>query len=266
MKKKGAGEAENKEGTAPLAGAELVRPYDGERQKGEQVEEMFDSIAPAYDLMNKLMSFGLHRSWRKKALTTAAAEFEMPPKDILDVATGTGDIAFDLHERYPKAHITGIDLSEGMLEIAREKLAEADEKAREHITFRKGDALAIDAPDESYDMVTVAYGVRNFEHLLEGYKEIWRVLRPGGVLCVIELSVPNKKLTRAAYNVYARKLISAVGTMVSGDHRAYNYLPESIAAAPQRRDMALLMREAGFNRCRWRSLTFGAVTFYLGIK
>ncbi|MDE6230996.1 MAG: bifunctional demethylmenaquinone methyltransferase/2-methoxy-6-polyprenyl-1,4-benzoquinol methylase UbiE [Muribaculaceae bacterium] len=249
------------------SGAESVNPYDSTRRKGEQVEEMFDTIASAYDKMNTAMTLGLDRGWRDRALDMAAKEYGAGgPREILDLATGTGEVAFELYARYPEARITGLDLSEGMLAIARKKLSEMDEEARRHLEFRKGDALAIDAPDNTFDLVTVAYGVRNFERLDEGYREIYRVLRPGGTLCVIELSVPEGKLTGGLYKLYTRTLIPLVGKLASGDSRAYSYLPESIAAAPQRRDMALKMAAAGFRRCRWKSLTFGAVTFYLATK
>lgn len=247
--------------------AEEVMPYGEGAHKGEQVSEMFDSIAPAYDFMNTAMSFGLHRRWRNIALKAAMHAMEgKSVVRILDIATGTGDLAFDLHHRYPEAQITGMDISDGMLKIAEEKLKKSDESAKKHIRFEHGDSLAINAPSDTYDLVTVAYGVRNFERLADGFAEMYRVLRPGGTLCVIELSVPKNSATRAAYNIYSGKLIPLVGRWVSGDKSAYTYLPESIKACPQRRDLAMMMRDAGFRHCRWRSLTFGAVTFYLATK
>lgn len=264
-------------------GAEVINPYDSRREKGEQVEEMFDSIAPAYDFMNTAMTFGLHRRWRDKALKasmeslrmassirkkSAAAKNGNPGGDddsinILDVATGTGDVAFRLHEMLPSAKITGIDLSEGMLDVARKKLATLPSADRELMAFGKGDCLRLPFAEEQFDLITVAYGMRNFENLLQGLKEMRRVLRKGGTLCVIELSVPEGKLTGLGYKLYSRHLIPAVGKMVSGDSRAYTYLPESIAAAPQRGDMAKIMRDAGFSDIKWKSLTFGAVTYYI---
>lgn len=250
-------------------GAEKVNPYDNSREKGEQVEQMFDSIAPAYDFMNTAMTFGLHKVWRDKALRTAVASLpEMwrlhdAKMHILDVATGTGDVAFRLHDMLPKARITGIDLSAGMLEVAKKKLAAMPEETRSLIAFGKADCLSLPYHDGEFNMITVAYGVRNFENLLQGLKEMRRVLRKDGILCVIELSVPEGRLTGLGYRLYSRHLIPAVGKMVSGDSRAYTYLPESIAAAPQRGDMARIMKRAGFSDVKWRSLTFGAVTFYI---
>lgn len=245
------------------SGAERVNPYDDRREKGDQVEEMFDSIAPAYDFMNTAMSFGLHRRWRDKALRAARETLKSEPARVLDVATGTGDVAFALHKLFPAARITGIDLSSGMLAIARKKLESMPQSTREAIAFGKADCLGLPFHDGDFDLITVAYGVRNFENLLQGLCEMRRVLKPGGVLCIIELSCPEGKLTGLGYRLYSRRLIPAVGRLVSGDSRAYTYLPESIAAAPQRDAMADILRKAGFTSITYRSLTFGAVTYYI---
>ena len=244
-------------------GAERINPYDNKREKGKQVEEMFDSIAPAYDFMNTAMTFGLHKMWRDTALKAAIRKVETVTPDVLDVATGTGDVVFRLHDILPAARITGIDLSNGMLEVARKKLSSLDAGKRALISFGKADCLNLPYHDNSFDLITVAYGVRNFENLLRGLTEMRRVLRPKGVLCVIELSVPQGKLTGLGYRLYSRRLIPIVGKIVSGDSRAYTYLPESIAAAPQRDAMAKVMKEAGFGHVTWKELTFGAVTYYL---
>lgn len=255
----------------PLSGAELVNPYSRQgASKSEEVEEMFDSIAPAYDLMNGVMTLGLHRVWRDEALRLATLALKEngieAPDSIIDIATGTGDVAFSLSRRFPEADITGIDISPGMLAIARRKLADAGSEVSARIHFQKADCLKLPFADDSFQLATVAYGVRNFEHLLQGYREMLRVLAPGGILCVIELSRPSNRFTGALYDLYSRILIPAAGRIVSGDRRAYSYLPESIAAAPQRKDMAKVMARAGFGRCRWKSLSFGAVTIYLAQK
>lgn len=253
-------------GDKELSGAELVNPYDKSRNKSEQVEQMFDSIAPAYDFMNTAMTFGLHKWWRKRALD-AASKLCGNPADILDIATGTGDVAFDLHRRFHNAGITGIDLSEGMLKIARGKLSKADDaEARLNISFEQGDSLRLRFEDNSFDFITVAYGVRNFEHLDKGLEEMARVLRHDGTICIIELSEPVNPALHSLYRFYSHKLIPFAGRMVSGDSRAYTYLPESIAAAPQREAMARLLENAGFRKPVFRSLTFGAVTYYLATK
>lgn len=243
------------------SGAEKINPYNDTESKTEQVEEMFDSIASAYDFMNTAMTFGLHRYWRNRAIKRLE---NLPHQKILDVATGTGDVAFKIYDKLRPDSITGVDLSSGMLDVARKKLAESpDDEMRRRILFEEGDCLNLKYADKEFDIVTTAYGVRNFEHLDKGYAEMLRVLKPGGTLCVIELSVPRNALMRCLYNFYSRRLIPAIGRMVSGDARAYSYLPESIAACPQREQMISLMQQAGFEECRYFSLTFGTVCIYL---
>lgn len=246
---------------------ENVKPYNDTEAKGKQVGEMFDSIAPAYDFMNTAMTGGLHRCWRDKALSMAARRLAPSlPAKVLDVACGTGDVSFRLHHLFPGADITGLDLSAGMLRVADAKLRKMDSAARARIRFVEGDSLALPFPDDAFDLVTVAYGVRNFERLEDGYREMRRVLRPGGVLCVVELSEPASSPVRAAYRLYSRRVIPMVGRLVSHDVRAYSYLPESIAACPQRADMTSLMRKAGFSAPSYKSLTMGVVTIYLAEK
>lgn len=241
--------------------AEKVNPYDDVRPKTEQVREMFDSIAPAYDFMNRAMTFGIDRLWRRRAVKMLR---DVAHDEILDVATGTGDLAILLARRLRPKSVTGIDLSEQMLDIARKK---ADKVHIEtDIKFFAADCLALPMADESFDCVTVAYGVRNFEHLKDGYREMLRVLRPGGTLCVIELSTPTSTIVRPLYNFYTRRIIPFVGRLVSKDVRAYSYLPESIAAVPQRDEMTALMLEAGFATATFRPLTFGTCTIYIGKK
>lgn len=247
-------------------GAEKIMPYSDDEAKGGQVEKMFDSIAPAYDLMNGIMTLGMHIRWRDIALRMAAERLGREPRDILDVATGTGDVAFALHKLYPQARIAGLDLSEGMLDMAREKAASlpADEKSK--LRFEQGDSLAMKFPDDSFDLITVAYGVRNFENLRQGYREMLRVLRPGGVLCVVELSRPTSRLPLLGYRVYTRGVIPLAGRIISGDPRAYSYLHESIEAAPQRKAMTEVMTESGLKDAEWKSLFPGVVTIYTAEK
>lgn len=153
-----------------------------------------------------------------------------------------------------------------MLRIARKKLEGMDEDARKLIDFVEGDSLSLPYPDDTFDLVTVAYGVRNFERLEDGYREMRRVLKPGGTICVVELSEPSGGMIRQLYRFYSRRIIPMVGKMISRDPRAYSYLPESIAACPQRADMTAMMRCAGFDDCMYKSLTFGVVTIYLADK
>ena len=242
---------------------EDVRPYSGESPKGEQVETMFNHIAPSYDFMNAAMTFGLHRRWLRKALDALDREAPEPPRAILDLATGTGDVALKLAERFGDAEILGVDLSEGMLAIARDKAADAN---RRNISFQRGDCLALDLPDNSFDMLTIAYGVRNFEDLNKGFREFFRVLRPGGTFMILELSRPERQPARIGYDLYSRCLIPLAGRIVSKDRKAYSYLPQSIAAMPPRRHIAAMLQQTGFKDVRFKSLTLGAVTYYTGHK
>lgn len=241
--------------------AEHIKPYDEQRAKTEQVREMFDSIAPAYDWMNRAMTFGVDRRWRKLTVNRIAA---LKPADIIDIATGTGDLAVAMAKRMPQASVVGIDLSEGMIGIGQRKVEEAGLSGR--VSLRCGDCLSLPLPDASADVVTVAFGVRNFEHLDRGYSEMLRVLRPGGHLFVLELSTPVNPLVKPFYHLYTRGIIPFVGRMVSKDVRAYSYLPESIAAVPQGDDMLRLIREAGFTDTAFRRMTFGVCTLYTACR
>ena len=237
--------------------AEKVTPYAPGRAKGKQVEAMFDNIAPAYDFMNRAMTLGIDRAWRRKVVAEAAA---CAPARVLDIATGTGDLAIALARAIPGAAITGADLSAGMLAVGRRKVEEARLDSR--VDLVQADCMHLPFDTGSFDVVTVAFGVRNFEHLLQGYNEMRRVLRPGGRLVVLELSVPPSALVRPFYRFYTRCIIPLAGRLVSGDSAAYRYLPQSIAAMPQGPDMLRLMAEAGFTDNRLRRLTLGVATIY----
>lgn len=238
---------------------EEIKPYNGEGGKAKQVEEMFDSIAPAYDFMNRAMTLGIDRWWRRVAVRMVG---KTHPQHILDVATGTGDFAIDLYRKLQPQQVVGIDLSQGMLDVAREKIARRG--LSDAITVQQGDCLALPFEDGSFDAVTVAFGVRNFEHLLQGYKEMHRVLEPGGTLCVVELSTPRNRVVRWFYDLYTLHIIPWMGSLKSGDRSAYRYLPQSIAAVPQGNDMLAIMREAGFTNCKVKRLTLGTCSIYVG--
>ncbi len=240
---------------------ENINPYDDNRRKSDQVREMFDAIAPAYDFMNRAMTFGIDKLWRRSAVKLIASETH---DDILDIATGTGDLAILLARKLDPLTVIGVDLSEGMIEIGRKKVLA--EGLDDIVTLGIGDCLQLPFPDASFDCITCAYGVRNFQNLLAGYREMHRVLRPGGMVVILELSTPRSAVVRPFYNLYTRHLIPTVGRLVSKDVRAYSYLPESIAAVPQGTEMTAIMTEAGFREAVHRPLTFGTCTIYTARK
>lgn len=247
-----------------MADVEHLNPYnsgDGADAKHVQIRRMFNSIAPVYDVMNRLMTLGIDRRWRRKTVRAAASAC---PRDILDIATGTGDLAIALANACPDARVTGVDLSEGMVEEGRRKVLKAGLQHR--VTLRTADALQLPFDDESFDVITVAFGVRNFEHLSEGYAEMLRVLRPGGTLCVLELTPPASAWVKPFYAAYTRGFIPLAGRLMSGDLSAYTYLPRSIAAVPARAGMTALVTGAGFRDAAWRSFTFGVCTLYTARK
>ena len=238
---------------------ENIKPYNSEGEKAKQVEQMFDSIAPAYDFMNRAMTMGIDRWWRRVAVRMVC---KTQPQLILDVATGTGDFAIDLYRKIKPEQVVGIDLSQGMLDVARKKIEKHN--LNDAITVQQGDCLALPFDDGSFNAVTVAFGVRNFEHLLQGYQQMYRVLKPGGMLCVIELSTPRNRVIKWFYDLYTLHIIPWMGSLKSGDRSAYRYLPQSIAAVPQGEEMLAIMREAGFKNCKVKRMTFGTCSIYSG--
>lgn len=248
---------------------EEIKPYGTQGDKTEQVEQMFDSIAPSYDFMNHAMTFGLDRRWRDKALDmlkrSRAAESATPA--ILDVACGTGDVSFRLRELFSDSNVTGIDLSAGMLAQAKRKLSSPRfARFADSMQFMEADCLNLPFDDNSFDIITVAYGVRNFEHLDKGYAEMLRVLRPEGRICVLELCEPANKLVRLCYRLYSQCAIPVAGRIVSGDRNAYSYLLKSIKECPQRQAMVSMMESAGFREASFKSLFPNTVAVYLASK
>jgi demethylmenaquinone methyltransferase/2-methoxy-6-polyprenyl-1,4-benzoquinol methylase len=248
--------------SAPSAGepgCQKVNPYRHDRRgKDEQVRDMFDNIAPAYDFMNRAMTLGIDRLWRSKAIGMIARH---APERILDVATGTADLALEMNRRlHPSRGIIGVDLSEGMIGVGQSKVEAAG--ASGNIRLMVADCLDLPFDEGEMDCVTAAFGVRNFTDLAAGYREMARVTRPGGILCVIELSTPRGVITGPLYRLYTRAIIPALGRLVSRDTRAYTYLPESIAAVPQGRDMISLIEANGWTGGVATPLTFGACTIY----
>ena len=237
--------------------SKTVTPYnDATRTKKEQVEEMFDNIAHRYDFLNHLLSLGIDITWRKKAVKFIGT---IQPKKILDVASGTGDFAFEALKLNPEK-ITGFDLSEGMMNYGRAKAAKMN--VSNIVEFVKGDSEKMPFADNSFDAITVGFGVRNFENLEAGLREMHRVTRPGGKIAILEASQPQNTIIRALFGLYFGKVVPMIGRMFSKDARAYSYLPESVAAFPQGFEFIKILENIGFRNIKWQPLTFGACAFY----
>lgn len=222
---------------------------------------MFDKIAPSYDKLNHALSLGIDRRWRRSAVD-ALGRFN--PQKILDIATGTGDFALLLAKRIEPQHITGADISEGMMAVGREKVAKAG--LQDIISFQWEDCTQLSFPDGSFDAVTSAYGVRNFQDLDAGLREMQRVLRQGGHLLIVELTPPPCFPMKQLFWLYAHVVMPLVGRIISHDNSAYTYLPASMEAFPQAEQMEDILHRAGFSRVEWKRFTFGISTMYLARK
>ncbi len=247
--------------TSAMYEQEKIKPYGDAGSKGKQVEHMFDSIAHSYDLLNHLLSLGIDRRWRRAAIASLRP---YAPQFLLDVATGTGDFALLAARMLRPERLVGVDLSEGMLEVGREKVKRAGLDGV--ITFHKDDCLHLSLPDDTFDAVTVAYGIRNFEDLDQGLREMRRVLRPGGRLAIIELCTPRKFPMKQLFKFYSHVFMPAVGRLISHDRRAYTYLPATMEAFPQGEVMQGILERAGFLDVKFRRFTFGLSTLYTAGK
>lgn len=238
-----------------------ITPYGKEdATKKGQVEEMFDNIAPRYDFLNRLLSLRIDTLWRKKAMSLLKP---LKPKRILDVATGTADFAIELRKLQPE-EVVGVDLSEQMLSYGRVKVQKRG--LDKLISLQKGDSENLPFEDNSFDAITVAFGVRNFENTLKGLSEMYRVLRPGGKLVVLEFSQPKVFPVKQIFYFYFHNILPVVGRTFSKDHRAYTYLPESVGAFPEGQDFLNLLKQVGFNSTQCSELTFGISSVYSGTK
>lgn len=240
---------------------EHIKPYGEEGTKAVQVERMFNHIAPTYDQLNHTLSMGIDRSWRRKAIHTLRPYH---PQQILDIATGTGDFAILACRELQPQFLIGADISEGMMEVGREKVQQAG--LADKVSFAREDCTALSFADATFDAVTVAFGVRNFEHLDIALGEMCRVLRPNGHLVILELSTPDRFPMKQLFTLYSKVVMPLIGKLVSKDNSAYTYLPESIRAFPQGEVMQRSIRNAGFSQVRFRRLTFGICTLYVATK
>ncbi|MDG4946155.1 bifunctional demethylmenaquinone methyltransferase/2-methoxy-6-polyprenyl-1,4-benzoquinol methylase UbiE [Weeksellaceae bacterium KMM 9713] len=241
--------------------SEQVKPYGSTMGKKDEVEQMFDNISHRYDFLNRLLSVGIDVSWRKKVVKMVT---ETEPKTILDVATGTGDLAIALAKKNPQAKITGFDLSNGMLEHGRVKVAEKN--LTDQIEMIQGDAENMPFEDNTFDAITVAFGVRNFETLEKGLKEIHRVLKPGGKFVILEFSQPEQFPMKQLYNFYFKNILPVIGKTFSKDHRAYTYLPESVQAFPYGEKLNKILKSVNFLEPKDKKLTFGIASIYSCLK
>lgn len=239
----------------------IVPFKESELTKKQQVASMFDKIAFRYDFLNRFLSAGIDVSWRKKALKELK---ELKPQYMLDVATGTGDVAILANEILNPKKITGIDISTGMLELGRKKIEKLHLSHK--IELLKGDSEKINFDDESFDAVTVAFGVRNYENLEQGLMEMLRVLKPGGKLVVLEFSKPKQNAFKGIYNLYMNVVAPGFGSMIAKNKDAYQYLNDSVKKFPEGKQFIDILNSAGFTNTYLKALTMGICTIYVGSK
>ena len=236
-----------------------VTPYSSEGSKKEQVERMFDSISPKYDLLNRLFSLGIDQGWRRKVVRLVGQE---PVKHLLDVATGTADLAIMAAPKTER--VTGIDISQGMLAHGRVKVQK--QGLEQKITLSQADSTALPFADATFDVVTVAFGVRNFEDLEKGLSEMMRVLKPNGRLFVLEFSKPQQTPMRQLFRFYFHRVMPLIGRTVSKDSAAYTYLPKSVDAFPEGPAFLALLEKAGGSSVKATALTGGIAALYQARK
>ena len=246
---------------AVYAHDKIVPDNKSEVAKKNQVAEMFDAIARRYDFLNRFLSAGIDKSWRKKAIKELK---EIHPKLILDVATGTGDLAITANKILKPEKIIGIDISEGMLDLGRKKIEKLN--LTNTIELLHGDSETIHYPDNNFDAITVAFGVRNFENLEKGLAEMLRVLKPGGKISILEFTAPKTFLLKHFYNFYTFTVVPAFGKLFAQNRKAYLYLNNSIQAFPARENFIEVMHKAGFTKTYYKQLSLGICCIYCGGK
>ena len=240
---------------------EEIKPYGKEGEKGKLVEEMFDNIAPTYDTLNHRLSWDIDKGWRKKAIRQL---LPFQPKTILDIATGTGDFAILSAKELRPQRMIGIDISEGMMKIGQKKV---EAEGLQHIvSFKKDDCTHLSFDDNSFDAVTAAFGIRNFQNLDQGLSEMYRVLKPNGHLSIVELTTPVSFPMKQLFKLYSHTILPVYGKLISKDTSAYSYLTNTIEAFPQGEVMLNILRKAGFKNASFKRLTFGICTMYFATK
>lgn len=240
---------------------ESIKPYSNNGKKNEQVEEMFNNIAPAYDKLNHTLSFGIDRYWRRKAINWLRS---FQPQYMMDVATGTGDFAILACRKLKPRQLIGTDISEGMMNVGRKKVMKA--QLSDKISFVREDCTSLSFTNDEFDAITVAFGIRNFDGLDKGLEEMCRVLKPEGHLVILELTTPDRFPMKQLFSVYSKVVIPLIGRCLSKDNNAYTYLPESIKAFPQGEVMTEVIKKAGFRKVDFERLTFGICTLYTATK
>lgn len=240
---------------------EKVNPYGTEKSKKEQVEAMFNEIAPNYDRLNGILSLGIDEYWRRESIKALKP---YKPECILDMATGTGDFAIMAQKILKPKRIMGTDISEGMMAVGRDKVKQKG--LEQVITFERQDSSVLGFSNDTFDAVTVAFGVRNFEDIDKSFTEVLRVLKPGGIFLFIELTSPETTPVKELYTVYTKYIMPVLSNTMATERRAYEYLPESIAAFPQGKEMMLILQKNGFKNIRLRRFTLGVATLYIAEK
>lgn len=240
---------------------EKINPYEDGVEKAQQVEQMFNNIAPTYDKLNHRLSWNIDKGWRKKAIRSLKP-FE--PKILLDIATGTGDFAILAAQMLHPDKLIGADISEGMMAIGREKVKTAG--LQQVISFEKEDCTNLSYPEATFDAVIAAFGIRNFANLDKGLAEMCRVLKPGGHLSIVELTSPVSFPMKQLFHIYSHTVLPIYGRLISKDTSAYSYLTKTIEAFPQGKLMVRILKDAGFKQAEFKRLTFGICTMYFATK
>ncbi len=240
---------------------ESINPYGSGEEKDVQVERMFDSIAHSYDKLNHRLSWNIDKGWRRKAIKVLLPH---SPQTVLDIATGTGDFAILATRMLKPQRVLGVDISEGMMDVGREKVKRLGLDSV--ISFAKEDCLNLSMPDGTFDAVTAAFGIRNFKSLDKGLAEMCRVLKKGGHLSIVELTTPVSFPMKQLFKIYSHTVLPVYGRLISKDQSAYSYLTATIEAFPQGEQMVEILKTAGFSDARFERFTGGICTMYVATK